>query len=456
MRVYDVQERKCIADIENAAQNFGRFSAARFGQNPDEVLIFSDFGVKLTIWSLITCRGVEIKDPKYAVRCHSYRPKTGHMAVLTRSATFDILLLLSPRNYEIIRSVEVPAVDAQEVVWSPDGAWLAIRDTASCGYRILIYTPDGHLYKICTKDASVPDITRGSKCLQWSPSTRFLAIGDNDNEVMILSKKTFYPIATFRHAAIFPHGATISLPKVTIWQEQLNNVRERSYGIASQPVCPPISSPASMGREPQYGVSIVAFNSEETLLVTRDDSIPTTIWVWCLKIGTAVAVLVHHSPVKNLLWHPKTPDLLLIHCAIPEPALHLWKSTWDAPRIVNIPLENTGGRLEASWLQSSVDGTFNVMLSSAHQYATTQITNYGEMMVPKSSNPEKEPELPGTGPEDLFDEGDSLDFSPIKWDTVELPGEYNLGPQASGSSFDLDDETVDDTFDYRRQVRGAH
>lgn len=193
IRIYDINDPTWHAVIDKAASNLGRIVDVDFGHSKDEVVVFSDFGVKLTIWSLLTSRGIEIRDPKYLIKCYHHRPRTGHLAILTRPAAQDVLMLLQPGGHDLIKSVEMPTIDAQEVAWSPDGNWLAIRDAASGGYKALIYTADGHLYKTISNSGSDVDISLGIKCMQWSPSARTLAIGDNDGTVNTFSKNKVSP-----------------------------------------------------------------------------------------------------------------------------------------------------------------------------------------------------------------------------------------------------------------------
>ena len=145
VRLYDVNDPIWSALIERAASNLGRIADVSFGYNPNEFLVFSDFGVKLTIWSLTTSRGVEIRDPKNTMPCYSFRPRTGHMAILTRPAAQDILMLLSPSKHELITSVELPTVDAQEVSWSSDGWGGGICGAGSRGAIVVICTAGGAL-----------------------------------------------------------------------------------------------------------------------------------------------------------------------------------------------------------------------------------------------------------------------------------------------------------------------
>ena len=190
VRLYDVNDPSWSALIERAASNLGRIADVAFGYNPNEFLVFSDFGVKLTIWSLTTSRGVEIKDPKYTMPCYSFRPRTGHIAILARPAAQDILMLLSPSKHELILSIELPTVDAQEVSWSSDGCWLAIRDAASSGHKVLIYTADGQLFKTYSGVADDISIGLGLRRMAWNPSNGVLLLGDYSDNVTILSKNT--------------------------------------------------------------------------------------------------------------------------------------------------------------------------------------------------------------------------------------------------------------------------
>ena len=473
VRIHDITDVKWSAVVERAASNFGRIADVKFGPSPNEILVFSDFGVKLTTWSLVTCRGVEFRDPKYIVHCYSCRSRTGHLAIITRPAAQDILMLLNPRSHELITSLELPTIDAQEVLWSPNGCWLAIRDAASSGHKLLIYTADAHLFKTYTGVGDTDDIGLGIKSMAWSCSNGTLALGDCNDNVTILSNNTVVTLLRlaqcsmltplqFSPVASFHHPSSIQLPEVDIWQEQLNASKSRTYAIAPQPASPPSSTVGAKASGPIHGISTMSFSGDGTLLATKNDSIPTTVWIWSLQSGRPVAVLIHHSPVKQISWHPQQSDLLLIHCAIPDPAIHLWKSTWSAPMIITLPLSNTGGRLEAHWLRSLDLDSYNILLTSTHSYITAQISQTGSL-IPSADALSSDPDLGfrsvGTGAEDMFDEGNSLDLSPIKIahdETMEVHDGFDDGGDGSGSSgFGLGNEMVDDTFHYRRHIKAG-
>lgn len=158
-----------------------------FGYNADEIMLFSASGIKAVILSTVTNRALaEIRDPKIPATCYDLRPRTGHLGILTRASGHDTLLLFSPKSHELMESVNLTSVDAQGIKWSLDGRWLAIWDIPSMGFKVLIHTADGHLYKTYAGGQDADNIGFGVKMLKWSPDSNLLAIGDCNQRVILL------------------------------------------------------------------------------------------------------------------------------------------------------------------------------------------------------------------------------------------------------------------------------
>ena len=189
VRIYDPADLSWKAVVTNVGGGLGRISDVVFGYTSDEIVVFLDFGVKMIIWSLLTSQSFEIRDPKFTTKqSYSYRPGSGHLAILTRSSVQDIMLILEPRSHKVSKSVELRTVDAQEISWSQDGHWVAVRDTPSSGYRVLLYTADGNHYKTWS-GRQESDIDQGVKSLQWNKVNTLLAIGDYGDRVTFLGKQ---------------------------------------------------------------------------------------------------------------------------------------------------------------------------------------------------------------------------------------------------------------------------
>lgn len=180
--------------INNGSGGMGKIVNVEFGRTKEEVVCFSDFGSKVTVWSLKTGRSVEIRDPKFPnTRTFGFRPITGLCAVLSRPGPQDVLTLHAPSSLAVLKMVTLQSVDAQGIKWSPDGRWLAVWDTPSIGYRIYIYTADGHLYRVYNGDCDEDGLSLGVKSVEWSPKSEHLAIGGHDRRVTLLSTRTVSP-----------------------------------------------------------------------------------------------------------------------------------------------------------------------------------------------------------------------------------------------------------------------
>ncbi|KAL8933691.1 MAG: hypothetical protein Q9216_006251 [Gyalolechia sp. 2 TL-2023] len=432
--VYDIEKPQVYAEISGATC-LTKLANVDFGRIPDEVMVLSDFGFKLQLWSLTTKRAFEVKDPKQVPSYYSYRPSSGHLALLTRTGAYDILLIMAPSTYEVLTTSELPTVDVCGVRYSPDGNWLVVWDAASAGCRVLLLTADGHLYR--TYSLPQEDLNLGVRCVEWSPDGECLAVGDYEGRVTILDEKTFMPRLTFIHRP------TIDDPNERVWQEELGPSRTRGYAEATQPAISPSVDSFPSAKEGSHGITIMDFNVDGNLLASRDGATPSTLRIYAPKSGQSLAALIHHAPIKSIHWHPRLTDLLLIQCAIPEPTVYAWRLQWNAPKIFILSLKAPFGQLKSSWL-SYDDENIRYMLGNTEQYAIGQFTPDGEeaLWQPNDECPD------GLGPEDMFDEGNSLDLSPVKMaedassdDTPALGLSTQLGYTSA----------IEDTFHYRHQ-----
>ena len=197
--IYNTGDSQWHAEISGASSNTGRIANAEFGYTADEVLVFSDFGIKATIWSLNTSRGVEVRDPKYPSSGHSFRPQSGHLAILTRPMTRDVVMILSPSTRELVHSITLATVDAQGLRWSPDGRWLATWDAPSAGFAVYVYTADGCLFTKYMGGQDADCIGLGVRRIEWETSGKYLIVGSLENEITLLDTKTVRAILDVYH-----------------------------------------------------------------------------------------------------------------------------------------------------------------------------------------------------------------------------------------------------------------
>ncbi|GAP89243.1 putative WD40 domain-containing protein [Rosellinia necatrix] len=337
-----------------------------FGATDGEVCVFSPVGIKLTTVNLASSKAVEIGNPKFfssvsASKGYSFRPGTHHMALLTRTAGKDIVSIHSADTREIQRSWYPDTIDAQGLAWTPDGNWLVVWDSSAHGTRVLFCTHDGHVFRDWRDDHPYPTLNDmgqygpGVRTLAFSPNGRHTAIASGSSHISILNDRLAKEVL-FRHATIVEPNETLQ-----IWQEQIDlragQQAVPSFVRATQALSPPGLSVSSVS-DAQHGCNLAKFDSSSTLLASRLDDAPSTIWIWDIPTCELRAVLMYHASVTKVEWHPSQPELLLMRCEGEghSSVVFVWDPLSDGPRPVefarHLSSAKVTGRADATWLET--------------------------------------------------------------------------------------------------------
>ena len=165
---------------------------------------------------------MDINSPKFyspgvATRGISYRPGTSNLALVTRSGGKDIISIHTRDTLGVKRSWYPDTIDAQGLSWSPDGRWLAVWESASQGHRLLIHTPDGHLYKNWNGPTPISEneidlsLGAGIKLFQWNRIGSYVAIADYSKRVTILSVPSFIETTSLLHSTTIKPTDTLQV-----------------------------------------------------------------------------------------------------------------------------------------------------------------------------------------------------------------------------------------------------
>lgn len=211
LRLFSTTHDQAVASISNLRSQPAKATCVLFGAGDNEVCVFWDFGLKLTIFDFTTAKSAHILNPKFytpgiCAKGISHRPGTKNLSILTRNSGKDIISVHSPGSLGIERSWFPDTVDAQGLGWSPDGRWIAVWESASQGHKMLLYTADGHLYKTwngpmsASEDEVDPVLGAGVKLYSWSSTGSQIAVGDYSNRVTILSAPSFMESMSLLHS----------------------------------------------------------------------------------------------------------------------------------------------------------------------------------------------------------------------------------------------------------------
>ncbi|KAK3379399.1 hypothetical protein B0T24DRAFT_675194 [Lasiosphaeria ovina] len=375
----DTSSSSFHATIRNPVAPGTRPAFVGFGTSDAEICVLSSFGLKFAVYDLASSKATEIASPKFfspsaACRCFSFRPQTRHLALLTRVAGKDMLSIHGFPARELQRSWAPDTVDAQGVVWSPDGRWLVVWDSPAQGHRVLFYTPDGQVFKSWSGPASPPPKDRdyavgaGVKFVQFSADGRHLAIGDCSRSLCVLG------MASVTEALRLQHPSSL-VPRDTlqVWQEQIG-ISHAGPSIHTFLRTAQVVSPAPRPQdssEPLLGFASIAFDPSSALVATRLEDYPSTAWVWDTQVAELRAVLLFHGNVRRLSWHPNIPETLLIVCEGDQynGIVFVWDPLSEGPRSVEFSQHFSGpSSVRALWLGLDASSPPSLFLSDSNNY----------------------------------------------------------------------------------------
>ena len=84
--------------------------------------------MRATIWSLLVKSSSYIQYPKYHDKGHGFRPDGQYLALLERHDGKDTVGVYSCANWKLVKAFPVETTDAENLLWSPDGRYIAVWD----------------------------------------------------------------------------------------------------------------------------------------------------------------------------------------------------------------------------------------------------------------------------------------------------------------------------------------
>ncbi|RYP36808.1 hypothetical protein DL767_003198 [Monosporascus sp. MG133] len=395
----------------------------------------------------MTSKTLEINNPKFyaassALRGFSFRPHTHHFAVLTQASGKDAISIHKPITREVQRAWFPDTIDAHGLVWSPDGRWLVVWESAAQGHKVLFYTSDGHLFKDWRGPVSVAengDLGPGIRLAAFSPEGRHVAISDGSSCICIVNALSMSEEMRLQHPHIIEPRDTLQ-----IWQEQKYHPNTRPaapvFHRAVQPVVPLSQSPHGP-QEAKSGCNLALFDASSTLLATRLEDAPSTIWIWDIPTSELRAVLMYHAKVNQVEWHPASPELLLMRCEGEDygGVAFAWDPLSEGPRYVDFAHQLPGGNVSGNkdrvtWLKSNADSAAIFFSDKTACILGSLAESYGETL-PWPDEPE-----------------------PLNHDrprSADLPLDRVVSPHAYSDISDLSDmdegdSELNDTFDFKK------
>ena len=325
-----------------------------WGPDSRHLLTMADFSLHLTLWSLVSKSVSLIKYPKLAQSGLDFTSDGRYMALAERRECKDVVSIFECDSWQLVQHFPVGTQDLVGLCWSPGGGVLAVWDSV-LDYKVLLYSMDGR----CLSTYSAYEHALGVKTVSWAPSGQFLAIGSFDEKLRVLNH------LTWRAVAEHPHPASLLRAGPAVYQEVEDGAaplslapRHSHYITLSPPVTIPTTRPDPEKPNPRLGVGVASFSPDSRYLATRNDNIPTAVWVWDMEELSLAALLLQTSPVRDLRWDPTQPRLAI---ATGNSRLYLWSPAGCVS--VCVPCEPSFSLNHLLWHPS---GTSLALLSASH------------------------------------------------------------------------------------------
>ena len=211
--------------------------------------------------------------------------------------------------------------DCSDLCWAPNDTYIAIWDNP-VDYLILIYSPDGTLlWKHVAYEVGL-----GIKSVTWSKDSKWLAVGSYDEMIRIFEHRSWRTIAEFKHESIIEGN-------VAVYLEADATLSPGHYTTAPTPFSALYIKPEDKPN-PKIGISSIMFSGNSSFIASRNDTMPTSVFIWDVKASSLLAVLVQLEHVRVMQWHP-TKSLLAICASTPN--IYIW--TPDGAYVVHVPQE---------------------------------------------------------------------------------------------------------------------
>ena len=312
--------------------------SCRWSPDSRHLVLESDFGIQISIWSLLNGKSQLISHPKSTSGAGNslivFSPCGRFLACGLRIELQDFIGVYSVENEAWVELSKFKCKgggnNLASISWAPDGSHIIAIDSPLV-YKVVVYTPSGDVVssfeayqnalgiKQMSIHASVPINSSGAT------SKSSIAIGSYDAVVRLLSPISFK--CAFELPLIHPRDynaglidqtagilTTVEVNDATVAeanQASLSGIdlKKKSIYVSRNLKSLPRNAPDPNARgSPKFGAFGLNYSADGTLLVAREESMPRCIWLWDVERVKLVAVIVQLENVLQARWQPN-PEL---------------------------------------------------------------------------------------------------------------------------------------------------
>ncbi|KAJ7293460.1 quinon protein alcohol dehydrogenase-like superfamily [Mycena rebaudengoi] len=343
VHVYKVQDENWTARIDSGAEGLVKAEWAPDGRT---VLCFSQWGLRVTVWSLVTGTATYIQFPVHPDTGYAFRADGRYFVLAERHKSKDTAGVYDTADsYKLVRHFPLPTSSLSSLALSPTGNHLAVWE-GPIEYKLYVLSLVGEILGTFFPD---PDPGFGIRRVAWHPSGMFLAVGGWDDKIHVLDL-TWSPAITLELSARVPAGVTIWREPAK-WQETTEGRGFLSYERLQSPHSIPLIRVDHTKPSPKSGAAQLEWNTNGSLLLIRFENAPTAVHIFDFPspnqdfVPKLRAVLLHSRPVLHARWNPVRKGSLALCCG--AQSLYMWSDEWlgetgeeEMSECIGVPAKN--------------------------------------------------------------------------------------------------------------------
>ncbi|KAF8634121.1 hypothetical protein AX15_001056 [Amanita polypyramis BW_CC] len=325
VHVFMLRDEEWSSRIDAGAEGLVKAEWAPDGRT---ILCFSEWGLRVTAWSIATGKATYIQFPIHPDRGYAFRSDGRYFVLAERHKSRDTLGLYdTAASYKLVRHFPLPTSSLASLALSPTGNHVAVWE-GLLEFRIHILTLAGERLG---SFAPEPDPGFGVRNVAWHPSGAYLAVGGWSDKIYILDSLTWSPVVTLEVSSRIPAG-------VAIWREP-SNWLESTFGrgfVSYERLQGPFSislNHIDLSRaNSKSGVAQLAWNTNGSSLLARFESTPTVVHLYDFPspqerfVPRLRSALIHAQPVSHVRWNPVRKGSLALCCSCQS--TYTWSDEW--------------------------------------------------------------------------------------------------------------------------------
>ncbi|KAF9480086.1 WD repeat-containing protein 8 [Pholiota conissans] len=326
VHLYKLRDEEWHGRIDSGVEGLVKAQWAPDGRT---VLCFSDWGLRVSLWSITTGTATYIQYPIHPDKGYAFRSDGRYFVLAERHKSKDTIGVYdATEGYKLARHFALPTTSFSSFSLSPTGNYIAVWE-GPLEYKLHVVTLAGDTL---TSFSPSSDPGLGIRTVGWHPSGIFLAIGGWDDKIYVLDSLSWSNVITLELSTRLPSNvhAWREPPK---WLETTEGRGFLSYdrlhgpqilsGIRADPTKP----------NPKSGLLQLEWNLTGTLLLARFESIPTAAFLFEFPSSGAKfmprlrSVLIHSQPVLHARWNPIRKGSLALCCG--NQSIYIWSDEWQ-------------------------------------------------------------------------------------------------------------------------------